>query len=86
MYLFNLTDVVEQPYLQHAKIIFWDTTEQAHFKVLQKSLAIWLLWRYVRVSGISKKNFKIMLLFDQLLQKFLFLSVTASIFYCWDKK
>lgn len=31
MYLFNLTDVVEQPYLQYAKFIFWDNIEQAHF-------------------------------------------------------
>lgn len=42
MYLFNLTHAVEQPYLQYAKFIFWDSTEQAHFKVLQKSLAMWL--------------------------------------------
>lgn len=31
MYLFNLTHVVEQPYLQYAKFIFWDTTEPAYF-------------------------------------------------------
>lgn len=42
MCLFNLTHVVEQSYLQYAKFIFWDTTEQVHFKMLQKSFAMWL--------------------------------------------